>query len=229
VDIEEHLAEHEKQIKSAAWHYVKYFTGCYNKDNADDIEQAITLRMIEAHGGGAYDHAEGELLEHGLWSYIKPALKQLALDALNPYLHYREKGREDYDAEQATRYGPLVEVLPTHDDNGGADLEVLQSKNRERGYGKDEARVTPINWYWSGHEEQPSTLTTAEQELADKLTANLTNEELEVLDASVGRSIHRAAEYLELPYATYYRRLRDARARAKALAVPLGLSSLLGG
>jgi hypothetical protein len=53
-----------------------------------------------------------ELLEHGLWSYVKPALKQIALDALNPYLHYKVKGREDYDAEQATRYGPLVEVCP---------------------------------------------------------------------------------------------------------------------
>jgi predicted DNA-binding protein (UPF0251 family) len=223
VDIERHLAEHEQQIKGAAWNYTKYWAGYYDKENADDVEQAFILRMIEAHESGAYDHVKGEELEHGLWSYVKPALRLIAFDALNPYLHYRVKGREDYGADQSTKYGPLVEVLPTHDEEGEPSLEDLQEARRDRGAG-DGAKVEAINWYWSGHEEQPSTLTPEEQKLVEKLRVNLTDEELTILDASVGRSDQQASDYLKrvkgmkISKTTYWRRLKEAQAKAKDLA-----------
>jgi hypothetical protein len=124
-----------------------------------------------------------------LWTYVQPAVPLLVYQTLNQW--------------------PRTVLYSTDDES----FKLIDAKQQ-----RDEA--WPINWHLRGkaEEEQESSLTTEEQKLAEKLMANLTDEELEVLDASVGRSIHQAAEILDMSYTTYYRRLRDAKARAKALA-----------
>lgn len=67
-----------------------------------------------------------------------------------------------------------------------------------------------------------SSLTPEEQEQADKLMRNLTDQSREILEASYGRSIHQTAEFLGIPYATCYRRLKRAREEAEALLKLLG-------
>jgi DNA-directed RNA polymerase specialized sigma24 family protein len=91
-------------------------------------------------------------------------------------------------------------------------------------YGKDEERGDRIHLDRLYDEPieglktpRESTLTPEEQEQADKLMANLADESREILEASYGRSIHQTAEYLGLPYATCYRRLKRAREEAEAL------------
>jgi RNA polymerase sigma factor (sigma-70 family) len=55
-----------------------------------------------------------------------------------------------------------------------------------------------------------STLSPEEQEQAEKLLANLTDEDREILEASYGRSGRRAAAFLGIPESTYRYRLKQA-------------------
>jgi hypothetical protein len=198
VDIEEHLARHSKSIdfvvrQELAKHKMSQYG---NPDDFDEARQAVVELMIKRHEDGAYNHS------FTLRAYVQPGLKGVISEALNLSRHFN-------DGKDANGNAVIVKVIPPTDidEEGIPSLESLEA----------DGKVTPVNWHGSGYGELSSTLTDEDQELAEKLLANLSAKELEVLDASVGRSIHRAAEYMELPYATYYRRLRDAKARAKAV------------
>jgi hypothetical protein len=170
--------------------------------------------LIERHESPSYDHEKAEL-----WTYVQPALKGVVFEALNPYWHLREKGREDYTEDQRAKYGPLVVVAPAVEDpdEPGCSLEEYEGMDRKRGWG-DGSKVEALNWHWSGHEELPDTLTPEGLALVDKLKDNLTAKERTILEASVGRSLHQAAEYLGIPYATYWRWYHAALDKAKSFA-----------
>ena len=206
VDIEWHLTRHAESIDFVTRKYAaKYHISReYNPDDYDEIRQAIVELLIKRHESPSYDHDK-----FTLWTYVQPALNGVVHETLDQYRHF--------DKDEKRR--PITVVIPPSDfDEEGIDsLDALEEMGR----------VAPVNWHGRGYGEQASSLTTEEHELAEKLTANLTDEELEVLDASVGRSIHQAAEYLEMSYATYYRRLRDAKARAKALVASNPLSKVI--
>jgi DNA-directed RNA polymerase specialized sigma24 family protein len=70
VDIAEHLKKHESAIKALAAIYAK------NRYDREDVEQAITLVLIERHAG-AYDHAKGELLSYAYKSIRETVFKEL--------------------------------------------------------------------------------------------------------------------------------------------------------
>lgn len=200
MNIEWHLERHAKSIDVVTKKYAdKYhISKKYNPDDYDEIRQAIVELMIKRHASPSYDHDK-----FLLWTYVQPALNGVVKEAVNQYRHFDE-GEDALGNEVELRVVPHSDF----DEEGIVSLEDLEETDR----------VKPINWHLRGYGEQESSLTPEEQELAEKLRANLTDEELELLDASVGRSIHQAAEYLKIPYPTYYRRLRNARARAKALA-----------
>jgi RNA polymerase sigma factor (sigma-70 family) len=63
-----------------------------------------------------------------------------------------------------------------------------------------------------------STLSEDEDKLAQKLLANLTDEELAILEAKVGRSDEEAAAFLDMPQTTYWRKKKAAQAKARELA-----------
>jgi len=158
-------------------------------ENEDDVEQAIILLMIERHKSPSYDHSKAELL-----TYAQRGLKDVIFREIDQYKHITDN---------------TVVVPPSDvDAEGISSLEDLEQMGR----------VTAINWHRAGYGEQPSTLTPDELELAQKLTANLTDEELEILDASVGRSERKASEYLGMSKSTYRYRLRRARDKAQTLA-----------
>lgn len=185
------IAEHlAKHAKSIDFVAGHHVNKYNNPDDFDEVKQAIMVLMWERHESGAYDHAKG----FTLWAYVQPALKQTVFETLNDYRHFTDN----------------TVVVPTHDvdEEGFNSLEDLEEMGR----------IAPINWYWSGSEEQPSTLTPEELKQAQKIAANLSDGELTILLASVGRSLHRAAEYLDMPYATYRRRLKLIRAKAQDLA-----------
>jgi hypothetical protein len=162
-------------------------------DLRKDAEQNIRLAMIEYHAGG-YDHDSGELLT-ALWPY----LRGIAFTGeINREILYGVK--HDLDA-----------------------LQEMAEKATGR-YGKDEERgdkihldplyESPIDGLKTPRE---STLTPEEQERAEKLTANLTDEDREILEASYGRSERQAAAILGMPKTTYRDRLKQARERAEVL------------
>jgi RNA polymerase sigma factor (sigma-70 family) len=63
-----------------------------------------------------------------------------------------------------------------------------------------------------------STLTEDEEELAQKIRANLSRDELTIVEASVDRSLRDAAAFLGMAPTTYGRRLAKVQAKAKDLA-----------
>jgi DNA-directed RNA polymerase specialized sigma24 family protein len=201
MDIREHLAKHQDIIKAVAWWYAN------DVNDFEDAYQEIVALMIDRHERGNYDHSKGEL-----HTYVWNVLRATSFGEVDKYQHFER----DAKGKRITKVVPPADL----DEEGISNLEELQEQdgNPDRPGSNGAPRVQPINWYGEGYGEQPSTLTPEEQELAEKLKANLTDEELKLLDASYGRSLHRAAESLDMAYATYYRKLRDARARARALA-----------
>jgi RNA polymerase sigma factor (sigma-70 family) len=162
-----------------------------NRHDAADVEQAIILKMIERHAKYDHGHESGA----SLLTYVKYSLKRdVIFKTLNQYQHITDN----------TVVIPACDV----DEEGIDSLEDLENMGR----------VAPINWHLRGYGEQESSLTPEEQELAEKLEANLTDEELIILNAVVGRSERQAAEYLGYPWTTFYRKLKRARARASELA-----------
>jgi hypothetical protein len=207
VDIEEHISLHREDVRKLALEWANY-----DDDDADEAEQVILVLMWERHESGAYDHNRpnphrpGEYVS--LLGYVRPYIRGVAKQEINKYKHFErdEKGR------------PILVVMPHEEEI--PNFEDLQELALEQG--RDRVYLERI-----GDEPVPGlkapledTLSPQDYKRAAKLAANLTDEELQVLDASVGRSIHRAAESLDMSYATY-RRLRDARARALALASSL--------
>ena len=69
------------------------------------------------------------------------------------------------------------------------------------------------------------TLSPEDQEFVEKLMANLTDEEIEVLMALVVRSEREASISLGMAWTTYWRRLQRGKAKAK-VEVMLGTSPL---
>jgi hypothetical protein len=209
VDIEEHLALHRKEVRELALEWANY-----DEDDADEAEQAILVLMWERHESGAYDHEwpnphqPGEFVS--LLGYVRPFIRGVALEEINEYKHWDrdEKGR------------PILSVFPNsdNDEEGIANFEGLQEQALEQGRDRlylDSLYDSPMPGLKTPLE---GTLSAEEKELAEKLKANLTDEELEVLQASYGRSLHRAAESLDMPYSNYYRRFKAAQAKAQDLA-----------
>jgi DNA-directed RNA polymerase specialized sigma24 family protein len=89
-------------------------------------------------------------------------------------------------------------------------------KDKERG---DKVHLDPL--YESPVEglKTPleSTLTPEEQAQAEKLMANLTDEDREILEVSYGRSERQAAAMLGMPKTTYRDRLARAQEQAEAI------------
>jgi hypothetical protein len=229
VDIGEHLALDREETRALAleWSY-------YDEDEADEAEQAILVVMWKRHESGAYNHhwpnphRPGEYVS--LLGYVRPYIKRIALEEIDKYKHFArdEKNR------------PILVVVPHEDYNGtgGANFEDYEEMALEQGRDRlylerlyDEPMPglkTPLE----------GTLSAEDQELAEKLMANLTEQELEVLMALVGpgkdgywtgyrtdmRTEHEAAEYLGMAWTTYWRRLRKARAKVEYLLGTLGLS-----
>jgi DNA-directed RNA polymerase specialized sigma24 family protein len=85
--------------------------------------------------------------------------------------------------------------------------------------GRDRLRLDPL--YESPipglKTPRESSLTPEEQEQAEKLMANLPDEDKKLLEVSYGRSECDAAAILGMPKTTYRERLARARARAVAL------------
>jgi hypothetical protein len=199
VDIEEHLARHELSIDFVARQRT------YNRDDFEDVKQAITLLLIERHASPSYDHSK-----YTLWTYVQSALDGVISDTLNQYYRFKET---DFAGNRAK----VLVVPPTDlDDEGIANLELLQNIGV----------VTPINWYHSGYGEQPSSLSPEELELAQKLRANLSDDDITILEARVGRSEEKAAGFLGMPRSTYGYRHRRALARVEELLHHLGASRL---
>jgi RNA polymerase sigma factor (sigma-70 family) len=206
VDIAEHIARHEDSINYIARRYT------YNRDDFEDVKQTIALKMIEAHEGG-YDHS------YTLWTYIQKGLDGIIGETLDQYHHFEsdEKGR------RITVPVPNADV----DEEGIANLEMLQEMGLvDPLYGSPfDGLKTPLE----------DTLSPEDQALVEKLKANLTDEELDILmaligpgkhDAWVGHRLDRrtereAAESLDIPWPTYKRKLDKARAKAESI---LGIS-----
>jgi hypothetical protein len=228
MDIKEHLALHRRDIRQLALEWANY-----DEDDADDAEQVILVLMWERHESGAYNHhwpnphRPGEYVS--LLGYVRPYLRGAALEEINEYKHFErdDKGR------------PILVVAPNgdycgndHDDGEHCytNLEGLQEQAQEQG--RDRRYLSLLY-----DEPMPGLrppieggLSAEDLELAQKLKANLTPKELEVLYAigglgklrdaedNEGRSIHRAAESLNVPYSTYRYRLKNALAKARELA-----------
>lgn len=206
MDIEEHLEEHKDSIRKIAWLHAE------NTDDAEDIQQAIVHELIKRHESGAYDHEN----EWGasLLTYIRVALKPVVMETLNQSQHFD-------DGKDFAGNPVKVTVIPAVEDpdESGYSIEEYEEQdgNPDRPGGKGAPRVQPISWHWAGYGEQPSTLTAAELDQAQKVMANLTDEELAILDASYGRSERQAAEFLAMPKTTYRYKLQAAQAKARDL------------
>jgi hypothetical protein len=221
VDIKEHLAQHREDIKEIAAYYTRYFTGTsgprrvmhsdgkiveIENDDEQDIRQAITLALIERHKSRAYNHHRPNPYKPSenvsLLAYMRPYLRQIAHEALNPYRHMDE-------GEDSIGNKVDLDVIPTYDEEE-RNLEGLEEMGR----------VAPINWHGQGYGDQVSTLIPEDERLAEKIKANLSDEDLAYLDASVGRSEERAAEFLGIPRSTYRYRLMRAKDKALSLVPP---------
>lgn len=124
-----------------------------------------------------------------LFTYLYPALRGIAFEGLNFEYHYGIKDELDTLQEM----GELQERDKLH-------LDPLYD--------------SPIDGLKT---PQESTLPPEEQEAAEKLMVDLTDEDREILEASYGRSIRQTAKFLGIPYATCWRRLKAARERAAIL------------
>jgi hypothetical protein len=190
VDIEQHLAKHEQVLRALAFQY-----GRYDKDLREDCYQAGALALVEAHDRWSYHGAE--LLTYAWHDVHKAMLKQVKLV------------RTEY------RYG-IKEELDTLQEMA----EKVTGRYGKDGYPGDRIHLDrlydePIEGLKPPLE---SSLTEDEEELAEKLIANLTKEELALLNAKVGRSDEEAAAFLDIPQTTYWRKRKAAQAKALELA-----------
>jgi RNA polymerase sigma factor (sigma-70 family) len=183
------IADHLALHESAIRAWV--FRNVYG-DFKQDAYQNIVEAMIEAHEKGWYDHS-CELL-----TYLWPYLRGIAFRGLDPELRYGIKDELD-------------------------QLQEMAEKGTGR-YGKDEDRGDKIHLDPLYDSPIPglktpleSTLTPEKQLQAEKLLANLTDEDREILEASYGRKDREAAAFLGMPKSTYQYRLKRARERAEVL------------
>jgi RNA polymerase sigma factor (sigma-70 family) len=194
VDIEQHLAKHREVLRALAFRY-----GRGNIDLVDDCYQAGIEALMVAHDRPTYqrDH-RAELLTYGWLDVRKAMLKEVKL--VKTELPYGIK--EELDTLQ----------------------EIAERQDRNRLH-LDPLYDEPIEGLKPPLE---STLTEDEQELAEKLRANLSavlsGEELEILEASYGRTQEAAAVFLGLAKTTYLRRLVSIQAKARELARELALN-----
>jgi hypothetical protein len=214
VDISKHLRMHRKEIRALAREWT------YDNDDADEAEQVIHVVMWKRHESGAYDHHRpnphrpGEYVS--LLGYVRPYIRGIALEQIKAL-------RAEYP------YGVTEELNELQ--------EIAEDQGRDR-LRLDRLYDDPIPGLKTPLE---GTLSADDQELAEKLMANLTPEEIAVLSALVGpgesgassvyRTEREAARSLDMPRSTYRYKLRKARARAKALAPShswVRLSSHLG-
>jgi hypothetical protein len=175
-----------------------------NPDDYNEVWQAIRDDLWKRHEKG-YKHDGGASLLTYAWPYLRPLIHK----TLDEYRHYEKVGNK-----------PLTIVVPSHDDEGFSfdDLQELAlEQGRDRLY-LEPLYESPIPGLRRPLEQG---IPSEDEKLATWLMERLTAEEREVLAASVGPegwSIHRAAESIPMPYSTYYRKLRDAKAKAKVLA-----------
>ena len=224
MDIEEHLALHRDEVRKLALELANY-----DDDDADDAEQVILELMWKRHESGAYDHERPiphKLSEFvSLLGYLRPYIRGIVLEEIDKYKHFAkdEKGRRilnvypnaDYDNED--ELNPSLEGLQ----------EQAQLQGRDRVY-LESLYESPIPGLKTPLE---GTLSLKDQELAEKLMANLTPEEIAVLSALVGpgkdgaasvyRTEREAAESLGMAWTTYWRRLQRARAKVQTLVADL--------
>lgn len=190
MDIEEHLTKHEEVLRALAFQY-----GRYNKDLREDCYQAGVEALMMAHKRWRYHGAE--LLTYAWHDVKKAMLKQVKLVKTE----YRYGITEDLDE--------LQEMAEKVTGRYGKDGYPGKRVHLDRLYDEPIEGIKP---------SLESALTRDEQELAEKLLVNLSNEELVILDASVGRSQRQAADFLNLSKSTYVRRLEEIQAKARALA-----------
>lgn len=202
VDIEEHLALHEEVIDSLVKRYVRKTR---NPDDYDEAWQAIMVDLWRRHENG-YNHNGGA----SLLTYAWPYLPSLILKTLDEYRHYKKVGKK-----------PLTIVVPSHDDEGFS-FDDLQEMALEQG--RDRLYLEPLYESPIPGLKRPleQGIPSEDEKLARWLMERLTPEEVAVLDAS-DRSDDKASSFLKeagfpMSKTTYWRKLKDARAKAKDLA-----------
>jgi hypothetical protein len=235
VDISTHLRMHREEVRALALEWA-----FYDHDGTDEAEQAILVVMWDRHESGAYNHhwpnphRPGEYVS--LLGYVRPYIRGIAKKEIDKYKHFFEVDKKDR---------PILVVAPNGDycgiDHGDDDsctnLEGLQEQAQEQG--RDRVYLDLLyDSPWPGLKTPlEGMLSTNDQELAEKLMANLTDQELEVLMALVGpgkdgawtdyslvyRTEREAAKSLGMAWTTYWRKLGKARARVDELLGTLGL------
>lgn len=167
VDIEEHLRLHKNEVRELALEWANY-----DHDDADEAEQVILVMMWDRHESGAFNHhwpnphQEGEYVS--LLGYVRPYIRGIAFEEIDKYKHFErdEKGR------------PTLVVLAhdDHDNEGVANFEDLQELAQEQG--RDRLYLDPLYDEPMPGLKTPleNTLNLEDQELAEKLRANLTDE-----------------------------------------------------
>jgi hypothetical protein len=238
VDIEEHLALHRAEIRELAlqWSY----------HDEDEAEQAILVHMWKLHESGAYNHhwpnphRLGEYLS--LFGYVRPYMRRIAKEEIDKYKHFKERDEKDRRILKVYPNSDYCGNDHGDDGEGCTSFESLQEQAQEQG--RDRVYLESLYDDPMPGLKTPleGTLSAEDQELAEKLMANLTEEEIAVLSALVGpgkdgawtgyrtdrRTEREAAESLNMPRSTYRYKLRRARARVEALALGFRLSSHLG-
>jgi predicted DNA-binding protein (UPF0251 family) len=207
VGIEEHLALHEEKIHKLVRRQVSEYS---NPDDYDELKQVIYVDLWKRHENG-YDHNGGA----SLLTYAYPYLKPLISKTLDEYRHFKEKWGDSNK--------PLLVVIPTASgDDECLFLEDLEKMAQEEG--RNRLYLEPLYDEPTPGLKRPieETLSPEDRELVEKLKANLTEEELAILGVS-DRSCEAAAEFLrgvkgmKISTTTYWRKLADARARAKSI------------
>jgi hypothetical protein len=216
VDIEEHLALHRDKIREIA-----SGLAYYDSDGTDEAEQIIMVLMWERHESGAYNHHWPDPYRPGeyvsLLGYVRPYLRGIVKEALSEYKHF----------EKDEKRRPIIVVVPNADydneDEVNDSLEKLQELAQLQGRDRDYLELLYDEPMPGLKTPLESTLSRENQELVEKLLANLTEEERDILDASVGRSERRAAEFLRakgyrnMSDTNYWRKLKAAKAKAQGL------------
>jgi hypothetical protein len=204
VDIEEHLALHEDVIDGLVRRHVDKYR---NPDDYDELWPVIRVDLWKRHENG-YDHNGGASLLTYAWPYLTPLIHE----TLSQYRHYG-------------KWSDIVVVPTAGGDNeeGVLYLDDLQEMAEEQG--RNRLYLEPLyDEPMPGIGAQPEgTLTPEDQGLYEKLMANLTPEELAILEVS-DRSCENAAQFLtevkgmKMSDTTYWRNLRVVRAKVKDLA-----------
>jgi hypothetical protein len=171
----------------------------------EEAKGIIIEDLWKRHENG-YDHNGGASLLTYAWPYLAPLIHE----TLSQYRHYGKHGN--------TLVVPAADV----DGDGALSLDGLQAMALDQGRNRlylEPLYESPIPGL---RPELEQGIPSEEEKLARWLMERLTPEELAVLDAS-DRSDAKASSFLKeagfpMSKTTYWRKLKDARAKAKDLA-----------